>query len=63
MEENDVEGKIEVIALVYFDEHDVVRHNLLQRIIKAYDEYDSSQPAKSAAPGASSEDSRHGSVE
>jgi phosphate starvation-inducible PhoH-like protein len=59
----DVVGKIEGIAIVYFDEHDVVRHNLVQRIIKAYDEYDSSQPAKSAAPAASSEDSRHASVE
>jgi len=36
----DVVGKIEGIALVYFDEHDVVRHNLVQRIIKAYEEYD-----------------------
>jgi len=59
----DVVGKIEGIAIVYFDEHDVVRHSLVQRIIKAYDEYDSSQPAKSAAPGASRENSRHGSAE
>ncbi|MGH9689150.1 MAG: PhoH family protein [Candidatus Acidiferrales bacterium] len=35
----DVVGKIDGIALVYFDEHDVVRHSLVQRIIKAYDEY------------------------
>jgi phosphate starvation-inducible PhoH-like protein len=35
----DVVGKIEGIALIYFDEHDVVRHSLVQRIIKAYDEY------------------------
>src|SRR6201999_2172977 len=35
----DVVGKIEGIALVYFDEQDVVRHSLVQRIIKAYDEY------------------------
>jgi phosphate starvation-inducible protein PhoH and related proteins len=35
----DVVGKIEGISLVYFDERDVVRHNLVQRIIKAYDEY------------------------
>jgi phosphate starvation-inducible PhoH-like protein len=35
----EVVGKIEGIALVYFDERDVVRHNLVQRIIKAYDEY------------------------
>ena len=59
----DVVGKIEGIAIVYFDEHDVVRHNLVQRIIKAYDEYDASQPAKSAAPAASRENSRQGSAE
>jgi len=35
----DVVGKIDGIALVYFDERDVVRHSLVQRIIKAYDEY------------------------
>ncbi len=35
----DVVGRIEGIELVYFDERDVVRHNLVQRIIKAYDEY------------------------
>jgi phosphate starvation-inducible PhoH-like protein len=35
----DIVGKIEGIALVYFDERDVVRHSLVQRIIKAYDEY------------------------
>jgi phosphate starvation-inducible protein PhoH and related proteins len=35
----EVVGGIEGIALVYFDERDVVRHSLVQRIIKAYDEY------------------------
>jgi phosphate starvation-inducible protein PhoH and related proteins len=34
----DVVGNIEGIAFVYFDERDVVRHSLVQRIIKAYDE-------------------------
>jgi len=34
----DVVGKIEGIAFIYFDERDVVRHSLVQRIIKAYDE-------------------------
>src|ERR1700757_67605 len=42
----DVVGKIEGIALVYFDEQDVVRHNLVQRIIKAYDEYNSGAAAR-----------------
>jgi phosphate starvation-inducible protein PhoH and related proteins len=45
----DVVGKIEGIALVYFDERDVVRHSLVQRIIKAYDEYAGSQPDSSGA--------------
>jgi phosphate starvation-inducible PhoH-like protein len=27
------------IAFVHFDESDVVRHHLVQRIIRAYDEY------------------------
>ena len=39
----DVVGKIEGIAFVYFNERDVVRHNLVQQIIKAYDEFDVSQ--------------------
>jgi phosphate starvation-inducible protein PhoH and related proteins len=39
----DVVGRIEGIAMVYFDERDVVRHNLVQRIIKAYDEYNGAQ--------------------
>ncbi len=40
----EIVGKIEGIAFIYFDERDVVRHNLVQRIIKAYDERAASQP-------------------
>ncbi|MDE3171103.1 MAG: PhoH family protein [Acidobacteriota bacterium] len=48
----DVVGKIDGIALVYFDERDVVRHSLVQRIIKAYDEYASGHGSNgSSAPG------------
>jgi phosphate starvation-inducible PhoH-like protein len=43
----DVVGNIEGISFIYFDERDVVRHNLVQQIIKAYDE------RKPAAQGAS----------
>jgi phosphate starvation-inducible PhoH-like protein len=50
----DVVGNIEGIALVYFDERDVVRHSLVQRIIKAYDEYG----GQAGAPGASRSSSR-----
>ena len=40
----EIVGKIEGIAMVYFDEHDVVRHSLVQRIIKAYDEHGALNP-------------------
>jgi phosphate starvation-inducible PhoH-like protein len=40
----EVVGKIEGISLIYFDERDVVRHSLVQRIIKAYDQYGAAQP-------------------
>jgi len=48
----EVVGKIEGIALVYFDERDVVRHSLVQRIIKAYDEYSGARPG-TPGPGRS----------
>jgi phosphate starvation-inducible PhoH-like protein len=57
----EVVGKIEGISLVYFDERDVVRHNLVQRIIKAYDEYGagtSSNNSAGRAPGNSGGSSR-----
>jgi phosphate starvation-inducible PhoH-like protein len=34
-----VVGRIEGIATIYFDERDVVRHSLVQQIVKAYDSY------------------------
>lgn len=43
----DVVGRIEGIAFIYFNERDVVRHNLVQQIIKAYDEF-AAQSARSA---------------
>jgi len=47
----EVVGKIEGIELIYFDERDVVRHSLVQRIIKAYDEYGAgSRGASRGAP-------------
>ncbi len=49
----DVVGKIQGIAFVYFNERDVVRHNLVQQIIKAYDEFDASQAARPAPPASS----------
>jgi phosphate starvation-inducible PhoH-like protein len=41
----EVVGNVEGISLVYFDERDVVRHSLVQRIIKAYDEHAAAHPA------------------
>jgi phosphate starvation-inducible protein PhoH and related proteins len=35
----EVVGRIEGIAILYFNERDVVRHTLVQQIIKAYDEF------------------------
>jgi phosphate starvation-inducible PhoH-like protein len=39
----EVVGNIEGIAVLRFDERDVVRHSLVQRIIKAYDEFKGEQ--------------------
>jgi phosphate starvation-inducible protein PhoH and related proteins len=39
-------GKIEGIASVQFNEKDVVRHNLVQRIIRAYEEHEGSVRAE-----------------
>ncbi len=44
----EVVGKIPGIGFVHFNERDVVRHNLVQQIIKAYEEFDSSQPSRGA---------------
>ena len=45
----EVVGRIEGIAFVHFNERDVVRHNLVQQIIKAYDEF-AATPAGRPAP-------------
>ncbi len=34
---------VEGIEYIYFDEHDVIRHSLVARIIKAYEEFDKSK--------------------
>jgi phosphate starvation-inducible protein PhoH and related proteins len=41
LEAIDVLGKVNGLAFVYFDEGDVVRHHLVQRIVRAYDEHKS----------------------
>jgi phosphate starvation-inducible protein PhoH and related proteins len=44
-------GKIEGIGVAQFNEKDVVRHSLVQRIIRAYEEYDTSQPSRAGSIG------------
>ena len=44
----EVVGKVTGISLVYFTERDVVRHSLVQRIIRAYEEYDLTRAAKAS---------------
>ncbi|HKS81647.1 MAG TPA: PhoH family protein [Candidatus Acidoferrales bacterium] len=44
----EIVGKIEGISIVHFDERDVVRHNLVQRIIKAYEAHDAAAPPRAA---------------
>src|SRR5579875_3732409 len=48
MEAVDVVSHVTGISFVYFTEHDVVRHQLVQRIIRAYEQYDQ---ARAAAEG------------
>jgi phosphate starvation-inducible PhoH-like protein len=43
MEAVDVVRNVEGLSFVYFSERDVVRHSLVQRIIRAYEEYDLSR--------------------
>ena len=42
-------GKITGIGVIQFTEKDVVRHNLVQQIIRAYEEYDGAQPQRGAS--------------
>ena len=45
LEAIDVLRGVEGIRFVYFDERDVVRHNLVQRIVKAYERYNEQNSA------------------
>jgi phosphate starvation-inducible PhoH-like protein len=42
----EVVGKVPGISFVYFNERDVVRHNLVQRIIRAYEDFDRARAAE-----------------
>src|ERR1700684_975234 len=43
-------GRIEGIAFIKFDERDVVRHNLVQQIIKAYEEFGGGEARRPVSP-------------
>src|SRR6266566_2061851 len=47
----EVVGRIAGIAFMNFNERDVVRHNLGQQIIKAYDEFGAGEARRKASPG------------
>ncbi len=47
MEAIEIVGRVPGISLVYFNERDVVRHHLVQRIIRAYEEFDQTKAAES----------------
>ena len=64
----DVVAKVEGIAMVHFNDRDVVRHTLVQRIIKAYEEYQRGDGHGASRPGGSNnhhhrEPYRRGSAE
>jgi phosphate starvation-inducible protein PhoH and related proteins len=44
LEAIEILSKVDEISFTFFDEHDVVRHSLVQRIIKAYDEHHAAHP-------------------
>lgn len=60
----DVLKSVEGLAFVHFDESDVVRHHLVQRIIRAYDEHKMRAAEQMALPGESkrAESKRAGAV-
>ncbi|HVB98548.1 MAG TPA: PhoH family protein [Candidatus Dormibacteraeota bacterium] len=46
----EIVGHVEGIAQVFFTERDVVRHSLVQRIIRAYEEFETKQSPSAAPP-------------
>ena len=49
-----VVGRVEGIEFVYFDDRDVVRHKVVQQIVKAYEAYTAGAARGGASPGAAS---------
>jgi len=48
LEAMEVVGRVPGISFVYFTERDVVRHSLVQRIIRAYEEFDQAKVAEAS---------------
>ncbi|MGH9398054.1 MAG: PhoH family protein [Terriglobia bacterium] len=48
LEAMEVVARVEGISFIYFNERDVVRHCLVQRIVRAYEEYDRTRAANGA---------------
>jgi phosphate starvation-inducible PhoH-like protein len=46
-----VVGRVEGIEFVYFDERDVVRHRVVQQIVKAYEAYTAGANRGAGGPG------------
>jgi phosphate starvation-inducible PhoH-like protein len=55
-------GKIEGIGVVQFGEKDVVRHNLVQQIIRAYEDYDVAHPQRGGNAGAGAVNGKTGAA-
>src|SRR5437867_5678517 len=51
IEAQSVVASVSGIRFVYFDESDVVRHNLVQQIIRAYEDYETAHPQRGGANG------------
>ena len=60
VEAGDVVSGIAGISFVYFDEKDVVRHPLVQRIVRAYDARDARQAAARAHRASAADESQEG---
>jgi phosphate starvation-inducible PhoH-like protein len=44
----EIVAKVEGLSFIYFNEWDVVRHSLVQRIIRAYEEYEQARATEAS---------------
>ena len=59
----DVLSSVEDIPFIYFDEKDVVRHDLVQRIVRAYDTYQSRRLEQDHGSGSAADEAGNGFTE